>query len=191
MSISSVCCSPAINKALVFSAKAHVNQPRKGTDIPYITHPFAVGMILARAGCPDSVVIAGILHDTVEDTNATIEDVSSQFGVDIADIVAGCSEPDKDLPWEVRKQHTIDELGQAPIAIQLVACADKLHNISSMIEEFERIGEDLWQRFNRGKSQQAWYYRELVKRLEYSEVGNHILFKEFRQAVTKMFGDEY
>ena len=104
--------------------------------------------------------------------------------------MAGCSEPDKDLPWEERKQHTLDELGHAPLGVQLVACADKLHNISSMIEEHSRIGDDLWQRFNRGKDQQKWYYKGLVKSLEYSEAGNHELFKELRKAVTIMFGNE-
>ena len=61
---------------------------RKGTDIPYITHPVAVGMILANAGCPDELIIAGILHDTVEDTEVTLEQIETEFGKAVADIVA-------------------------------------------------------------------------------------------------------
>lgn len=190
MSPTTPCCSPLINKALEFSAQVHLKQIRKGTDIPYITHPYAVGMILARSGCPESIVIAGILHDTVEDTEATLDGIRSMFGEDVAVIVAGCSEPDKGLSWEKRKQHTIDELRHAPIGVQLVACADKLHNISSMIDDHSRVGNDLWDRFNRGKVQQQWYYRGLVKSLEYSEVGNHELFKELRQAVMSFFGNQ-
>lgn len=185
-----ICCSPLINKALEFAARAHLEQIRKGTDTPYISHPYAVGMILARSGCHEPVIIAGILHDTLEDTLVTLDDIRLEFGDDVASIVDGCSEPDKSLSWEERKQHTLDELRHAPQSVQLVACADKLHNISSMIEEHVRIGDELWQRFNRGKSEQQWYYRGLVKCLEYSEVGNHILFKELRQAVSSLFGNE-
>ncbi|MBV5337765.1 MAG: bifunctional (p)ppGpp synthetase/guanosine-3',5'-bis(diphosphate) 3'-pyrophosphohydrolase, partial [Deltaproteobacteria bacterium] len=84
--------SARINKALEFSAKAHLSQVRKGIDIPYITHPFAVGMILANAGCSEEIIVAGILHDTVEDTETTIEDIKAAFGEEVATIVAGCSE---------------------------------------------------------------------------------------------------
>ena len=80
MSSSTECCLPRINQALEFAAQAHLKQIRKGTDIPYITHPYAVGMILARSGCPESVVIAGILHDTVEDTDVTLESIRCAFG---------------------------------------------------------------------------------------------------------------
>lgn len=183
--------SPEINKALVFAAIAHLDQNRKGTEIPYITHPYAVGMILARSGYPDSVIIAGILHDCVEDTVATLDDIRAEFGDDVAAIVNGCSEPDKELPWEERKQHTIDELKLAQLGIQLVACADKLHNISSMIEDYNKIGEEFWKRFNRDKDQQHWYYREFVKCLEDSEVSCHELYKQLGRSVKLLFEPVY
>ena len=70
-----------VEKAIIFAAKAHKNQTRKGTDIPYITHPFAVGMILQKAKCSEEVIAAGILHDTLEDTETTFKDLTEVFGV--------------------------------------------------------------------------------------------------------------
>jgi (p)ppGpp synthase/HD superfamily hydrolase len=182
-------CSLNINKALELSAKAHLAQIRKGTDIPYITHPYAVGMILLKAGCSEEIVIAGILHDTVEDTCVTLDDIKKELGEEVARIVAGCSEPDKDLSWEDRKQHTIDELKSAPLEIQFVACADKLHNISTMIDEHERIGDELWKRFKRGKDQQGWYYRGLLASLSNGPIGYEPIYREFKLAVESLFGE--
>lgn len=187
MSLPPVLCSPRINKALEFAARAHLKQIRKGTDIPYITHPYAVGMILANAGCSEDVVIAGLLHDTVEDTEVTLDDILTEFGEEVAAIVAGCSEPDKELTWEERKQHTLDELKQASLDIQFVACADKLHNISSMIEEHKRIGDEVWGRFKRGKEQQGWYFYGLLASLSEGEFSSHPLYREFQSSVESLF----
>jgi (p)ppGpp synthase/HD superfamily hydrolase len=78
-----------IDLAIEVAAKAHENQFRKGTDIPYITHPLAVGLILAKAGCSDDVIIAGILHDTVEDTSITLDYIRDTFGNKVSTIVKG------------------------------------------------------------------------------------------------------
>ena len=99
-----------IDLAIEVAVKAHQNQFRKGTDITYITHPLAVGIMLAKAGCSDEVIIAGILHDTVEDTPATLDYIKDTFGEEVSLIVNGASEPDKSLPWEERKSHTQDFL---------------------------------------------------------------------------------
>jgi len=178
-----------INRAIEFSAKAHLAQVRKGTDIPYITHPFAVGMILANAGCEEEVIIAGMLHDTVEDTDVTLDDIRAQFGEEVAAIVDGCSEPDKGASWEVRKQHTLDELKKAPLAVQFVTCADKLHNVSSMIEEHKRLGDEVWKKFKRGKDDQGWYFRGLLNRLGEGEFCWHPLYREFKRSVEELFGE--
>ena len=76
-----------VEKAIIFAAKAHGNQKRKGTDIPYITHPFAVGMLLQKEKCSEEVIAAGILHDTLEDTETTFEDLTEVFGVHVANLV--------------------------------------------------------------------------------------------------------
>ena len=196
--------SGIINKALIFSATAHQEQLRKGTDIPYIIHPYAVGMILARSGCSDDVIVAGILHDVVEDgyiyegttriRSVTIGDISAAFDKDIARIVEGCSEPgkspgEKDKPWEERKQHTIEHLKDADHDVKLVACADKLHNANSMLDDFKQVGDKLWGRFNEGRELQKWYYTGLVESLESIEADGHGLVEEFRQTVVLLFGE--
>jgi len=151
-----------IDRALEVAAVAHSRQVRKGMNVPYIAHPAAVGIMLAQAGCSEEVIAAGILHDTVEDTYVTLDDIERDFGPEVAAIVAGCSEPDKSLPWEERKRHTLEYLRHAPWDIRVVSCADKLHNARATLSEYERYGEDVWTRFKRGRAEQEWYYRSLV-----------------------------
>ena len=154
-----------IDKALQIASLAHAGQFRKNTNIPYIVHPVAVGMILQKVGYRDEMIAAGILHDTVEDTDLTLSDLERNFGKEIALIVEGCSEPDKSLSWEERKLHTIEFLQMAPEEIRVVACADKLHNVMSIRKDIEQSGEVVWSRFKRGKDQQAWYYRNVLNSL--------------------------
>lgn len=154
-----------IEQAIIFAAKAHKDQTRKSTDIPYITHPFAVGMLLQKAKCTDEVIAAGILHDTLEDTSATYEKLIEQFGVPIANLVQAASEQDKSLPWEARKQHTIDRLKEGSLEEIQVITADKLHNLKSIHSDLKEHGEKVWKRFNRGKHDQHWYYSSIVKEL--------------------------
>lgn len=174
-----------IEKALQIASKAHQGQYRKGTDIPYIAHPVAVGMLLMKAGYRDEVVAAGILHDTDEDTDYKLEDIKRDFGEEIAEIVAGCSEPDKSLSWEERKEHTIEFLKTASSDIRAVACADKLHNIRSIIKDYKQEGETVWQRFNRGKEKQEWYYTSLVESLR--SQGSFALLDELENEVAQLF----
>ena len=150
-----------ILEAIEFAVRAHMKQLRKGTDIPYVIHPIGVGRILIENNCPEECVIAGILHDTLEDTDVTSEDLAKIFGEEVADIVCGASEPDKDDTWENRKKHTIEYLKTAPDKIKMVSCADKLHNLRSIIEDYSQEGENLWKRFRRGKEGQLWYYESL------------------------------
>jgi (p)ppGpp synthase/HD superfamily hydrolase len=180
-----------LDLAIETAARAHAGQVRKGTDIPYISHPYAVGMMLARLGCAEEVIAAGILHDTVEDTYITLDWIRDHFGEKVALIVEGCSEPDHgSLPWEARKEHTLEYLRTAPWEIRLVACADKLHNIRSVAAAREGAGENVWSRFKRGRAEQEWYYRGLVDSLcGPAGDGKEIPFcAEFREEVEKVFG---
>lgn len=160
------CYLDIVEHAIQFATKAHDGQYRKGSDIPYITHPFAVAMLLRSEGCPDEVVAAGLLHDTVEDTNVTLEDIKINFGDTVAHIVEGCSEPNKSLSWEERKRHTIQYLKTADQSVRLVACADKFHNLRSIRDDLEHNGEEVWKKFKRGRRQQEWYYKNIVTSLE-------------------------
>ncbi|MBW1706508.1 MAG: HD domain-containing protein [Deltaproteobacteria bacterium] len=179
-----------IDLAIEIAAKAHGNQVRKGTDIPYVTHPFAVGVILLKAGCVDEVVVAGILHDTVEDTSITLDYIRETFGEKVASIVEGCSEPDKSLSWEDRKKHTIEYLKTAPLEVRLVACADKLHNIGTIATEYARNGDRVWKRFKKGKADQEGYYRSLVESLcnKSDNQGYESLFQKLKDEVEGFFG---
>jgi (p)ppGpp synthase/HD superfamily hydrolase len=91
-----------IDRAVRLAAKAHQGQLRKFTDIPYFTHPVGVALILAQYGFSEELIAAGLLHDTVEDSDLSIEDIKSRFGLKIAGIVEGCSEPDKTQEWYYR-----------------------------------------------------------------------------------------
>lgn len=108
--------NPRFEEALAFAAQAHgaVRQERKGTDFPYIAHPIRVAEILDRFECNEDVIVAGFLHDTIEDTNVTAEEISAAFSPRIATLITAASEPDKSLPWKTRKQHTIEQLEQEP-----------------------------------------------------------------------------
>jgi (p)ppGpp synthase/HD superfamily hydrolase len=176
-----------IEKALQVAAKAHDNQYRKKTNIPYITHPIAVGMILMKAGYGDELIAAGILHDTVEDTPLTLKNIEETFGSKVARIVEGCSEPDKTLPWEDRKRHTIEYLKTAPLEIRVVVCADKLHNIRSISDDYEQMGEDVWTKFKRGKDKQKWYYQNVLASLGLQSSFN--LLEELKIEVNRLFND--
>ncbi|NQT45887.1 MAG: HD domain-containing protein [Candidatus Omnitrophica bacterium] len=171
-----------IIEAVEFATKAHMKQVRKGTDLPYILHPIGVGKILIQNKCPEECIIAGILHDVLEDTSVTFEELSGKFGERVADIVKGASEPDKSDSWENRKKHTIEFLKTASDEIRMVSCADKLDNIRSILNDYNKEGEKLWGRFRRGKEEQLWYYSSLVesfraKRYEYA------MFKDFEYLV--------
>jgi (p)ppGpp synthase/HD superfamily hydrolase len=181
-----------INLALEVAARAHNGQVRKGTDIPYITHPFAVGILLLKAGCSEEVVMAGLLHDTLEDTSLTIEEIRSQFGQVVADIVLGCTEPNRKLPWEERKQHTLNFLRTAPMEIRWVCCADKLHNLRTIANDLNLVGDQVWSRFHRGRKKQEWYYRGVVESLwhELKDVPSGSLFHQLRDEVENFFGKQ-
>ena len=175
-----------IEKALQVASQAHDGQYRKQTKTPYITHPVAVGMILMKAGLPEELVAAGILHDTVEDTTLTLEEIKHWFGLKIGEIVAGCSEPDKSLVWEERKRHSIEYLKTASEDIRIVACADKLHNLHSIRHDFNQVGEEVWLRFSRGKDKQEWYYRQIVESLGHQS--EFLLLNDLRAEVNEIFG---
>ncbi len=156
---------PLLTHAIQFATRAHHNQVRKGTDLPYIVHPFAVGLLLSQLRFPETVIAAGLLHDTLEDCGVTEAALASEFGPEIAALVVGASEPDKSLSWQERKQHTIASLRTATWPVKAVVAADKLDNLRSMAADFARIGDALWSRFKQGREQQEWYYRGVFQAL--------------------------
>lgn len=182
-----------LEKAITIATQAHEGQKRKGSGIPYIFHPLCVGAILAENGCSMDVIVAGILHDTIEDTFLTAEDIRDMFGQEVMRLVTGASEGNRDVPgvtWRDRKQHTVDFLKtQADLKIKQVTCADKLHNIRSFRKDVQRIGERLWDKFNAPYEEQRWYYQSLVDCFD--GIHAYAMYKEFTKEVCDVFGGFY
>jgi (p)ppGpp synthase/HD superfamily hydrolase len=182
--------SARLYDAIEVAARAHHRQVRKGTEIPYIVHPLAVAGILIRSGCSETLVIAGILHDTIEDTPVTIGEIDSRFGREVADLIVALSEPDKKAPWEERKAHTIHYLERrASEDVLLVSLADKLDNIRAIREGLETDGDRFWERFNRPREKQEWYYAHLEEVFSARVTGEpgRSLLAAFKAEVGKVF----
>lgn len=158
--------SPRFEAALAFAAQAHgaVHQARKGTDFPYLAHPIRVAEILDRFGRADDVVVAGFLHDTIEDADVTEERLAEIFGATVSALVTAASEPDKTLPWRTRKEHTIAQLELETNAdVLALVAADKLDNVRSLSDTVSHIGKSkTWALFNASQEEQHWYYRRIV-----------------------------
>lgn len=153
-----------VEQAIEFATKAHTGQKRKGNGRPYIYHPLNVGKILARAGFSKEVVAAGILHDVVEDTDITIEEIEKHFGKIVAYLVEAHTE-DKSKTWEERKQHTIEVVESGSLEVKALIAADKYDNLQSLIEDYQVLGDKLWDVFKRGYDKQKWYHVSITERL--------------------------
>ena len=158
-----------IQKAIRFSIKTHEvyqKQKRKGKDIPYITHPLIVGMILARAGASEDVVIAGILHDTIEDSipekKVTKAMIAERFGDTVAGLVDDVTEQNKELPWEERKQEALEHIEKLQNDSLLVKSADLISNISEIIADYQVEGDVIFERFNATKDKTIAHYLRMV-----------------------------
>jgi (p)ppGpp synthase/HD superfamily hydrolase len=155
--------SSSLERALRWAAACHEGQVRKGSGVPYVEHVVGVAMILDRLGFGEEVVIAGLLHDVVEDTEATLEQVRERFGAGVADLVAHCSEVKRDeqgrkRPWVDRKRDHLAAMAGAPAEARAVILADKLHNLVSIACDL-RDGVPVWSLFNADRDQVLWYYR--------------------------------
>lgn len=174
-----------IHNAIIFATLKHQNQKRKGTEVPYIVHPMEVMQILTANNCSENVIIAGILHDTLEDTDTKESEIKELFGDDVLAIVH-CESEDKSKTWKERKQHTIDCLKNDSMEVKQVCCADKLSNIKSMYADLKSVGNKLWERFNAPKESIKWYYESIVKALE-SDLKDFEMWKELKSTVEAVF----
>lgn len=159
--------SRRVEDALRFASVAHAGQTRRGSDTPYVQHVVAVAWILDRSGFDEDVVIAGLLHDVVEDTPVTIDQVAARFGPIVAELVGHCSEVKHDAngakrPWIDRKRDHLAALADAPDEAVAVILADKLHNLSA-IEYDLALGRDVWSSFHADRDLVLWYYRATLE----------------------------
>ncbi len=156
--------------ALSFAIDIHGEQPRKGTDVTYVSHLLAVAAIVLEFGGDEDQAIAGLLHDSLEDSEGDGEVVAQvigeRFGERVEAIVRDCSDTlewPKPL-WRPRKEAYLAHLDDKPVESLLVSCADKLHNARATLTDLRTHGAGFWSSmgFNAGASDQVWYYQTLV-----------------------------
>ncbi len=175
-------------EAIQFAIKAHAKQVRKLDGDIYAAHPIEVGMMLSGIDAKEDVVIAGLLHDTVEDTYVTLEDIAEQFGERVAELVKGCSEPDKSLPWIDRKKYMLKFVTEhADFDTKTIILADKLSNIRSIYRNLETMGDDLWDKFNAGYEEQKWYGYAMCDALKATDC--LAMHEEYCRYLKLVFGD--
>ena len=181
-----------VERAAAFAAKAHAGKCRKGKDKPYILHPLEAMAIVKILTDDEDVIAAAVLHDTVEDTAVTVECLEKEFGSRVAELVASVSEDKKkersaESTWQERKQETIDGLKNASKDIKLLCLGDKLSNLREMSKDYEKIGDELWERFNqKDKAMHAWYYRTIYQILA-EEFGELEEISEFGELLEFVF----
>lgn len=174
-----------LDYAILFATKAHDGQRRKTDNVNMIFHPFTVGMILQRENMDEDTVIAGILHDVVEDTKYTIEDIENIFGKSVKDKISEVTE-NKALEWKERKKKAIEKVRNASFEGKMIESADKINNLESLYDLLKEKGEDIWKKFNKPYPDQKWYYTEMYKAvIENVEYNN--LFKRYKTILDKVF----
>ena len=155
-----ICDNRKLDEAINFAVSCHAGDVRKGTDLPYILHPVEALQILASMKADTNLMIAGVLHDTLEDTDATLETIASRFGKEVAELVDSHTE-DKRKTWYQRKLYTVTTLPEEDLRHKMLTIADKLANLRSLCNDYKAIGDQLWERFNAPKELQAWYYSKI------------------------------
>lgn len=178
-------------KAVEFARIAHKGAKRKGSDIPYINHPIETSLIVYDMTDDVEVIVAAVLHDVIEDTEFTGEDIKKEFGDRVAALVANESE-DKMRhmsaadSWQLRKQATIEHLKTAPIEVKMIALADKLSNMRDTMRDYLLIGDDIWLKFNqKDKNKHEWYQRGILENTK--ELQETDAWKEYKELCDKVF----
>lgn len=180
-----------LDKAIIFAVNAHHNTERRGKGFPYIVHPMEAVEIVATITPDQELLAAAALHDTIEDTDVTVEDIRREFGDRIADLVhaesdqftEGVSEEDS---WHDRKQAAIDRLRKAPYDAKIVALGDKLSNMRAIARDYAVKGDELWKIFHaKDKADHEWHYRGLAQSL--SELNDTFAYKEFIRLIDEVF----
>jgi len=181
--------SERFENALIYAHQLHKDQVRKGTEIPYISHLLAVSSLVIEVGGDEDEAIAALLHDGPEDQGGeeTLNEIREQFGDRVASIVAECSDTFEDPkpPWKERKEKYIQHLKIASESALKVSCADKLHNVRSILSDYKTIGEKLWERFTGGKEGTLWYYQALVETYKKTSAPGNLV-KEISYVVNEL-----
>jgi len=176
--------------AFAFALRKHSGQVRKCSGAPYIIHPMGAARLCMDAGATEEVVVAAMLHDTLEDTDATPEELEVLFGYVVRCLVESASEPaHRTASWRKRKQHTIDGLSGLSKDEIMVVLSDKLDNVQSIQRDLNRYGSSMWEVFKGGKEPQEWYYTSISHALhvkqDYEEYGGMLYI--YRDVLADIF----
>jgi GTP pyrophosphokinase len=189
-----------VAEAVAFAIRIHGPQVRKGTTTPYLTHLLAVASLVGESGGSEDEVIAGLLHDAVEDCGGApvLEEIQAAFGPEVAGIVRSCSDDDsvgEKAPWLERKRGYMASLVQAPLPVLRVVCADKLHNVQSIAKDMRSSGSAVFERFRADREGTLWYYRSiarlfgaLIQDEPGLDAGLRAMIRELRETVSRLEG---
>lgn len=181
-----------LSQALQFAAKAHKGAFRKGSSAPYILHPMEAAITTLRMTGDESLAAAAALHDVIEDTPYTYEDIRARFGEKIADIVLEESENKRrdmtpEESWKIRKEEGIQRIAGASREAKIVALSDKLSNMRATARDYREQGDRVFMRFHvKEKSAHAWYHRGLLDAL--SELSDTHEYREYQRLYGEVFG---
>jgi len=181
-----------LDRAIVFAVKAHAGTERRGKGFPYIVHPMEAVSIVATMTSDQELLAAAALHDTVEDTGVTVDELRAEFGERIASLVASESDSvhegvSEEESWHTRKQEGIDRLRGASREVKIVALGDKLSNMRAIARDYAEQGEALWSLFHaKDPGEHAWRYHALADALR--ELDGTAAFREFDSLIEQVFG---
>lgn len=180
-----------LDRAIVFAVRAHAGTERRGKGFPYIVHPLEAVEIVATMTPDQELLAAAALHDTVEDTDVTIEQIRAEFGDRIASLVASESDikvsgVSSEESWHIRKQAAIDRLAAASLDAKKVALGDKLSNMRAIARDYAMQGDALWNLFRvKDRKDHEWHYRGLADALR--DLHDTFAYKEFEQLINQVF----
>lgn len=184
-----------LDRAIIFAVKAHHNTERRGKGFPYIVHPMEAVEIVSTITPDQELLAAAALHDTIEDTDVTVEDIRREFGDRIAQLVHSESDQingelfngeNETETWHARKQAAIDRLAAAPHDAKIVAMGDKLSNMRAIYRDYKTKGDELWNIFHvKDKASHEWHYRGLAASL--SELKDTFAYQEFVALIDEVF----
>ncbi len=165
--------TPKIEKAIKRARVLHQGQVRKSTvGVPYITHLFSVASLLSNYAGKEDVIVAGLLHDTLEDTPYTEEELESEFGLAVKEMVFSVTEvtyyerKNRFFPWKERKDIYLGKLKTAGAEALMVSAADKIDNLEGMIEGYRKNGPMVWKSFKGSPEEQMWFFSSVLAILE-------------------------
>lgn len=177
--------SSKVTTALDFATAIHSGQKRKGKSVDYITHPIAVSKILQSVTDDENIIIAGLLHDTIEDCDphgsVTKEDIRSKFGEEVAEMVDSVTEHDKSLSWKKRKQAGIDHIKHMSHNSMLVKSADVLNNLQDLNQDIKDIGAEVLSKFSAPAEDIVERYNNLISELKKNWADNPLIPKLERE----------